>query len=110
MSKNLFYLGEIFQPESVLKIKDIIPKLHIKPLSFTTQETGPIGFQCSEINGDIYHLVRHIQVKSNPENDELIVSVFILKTHHTLNTPLVMLFILHMINHAIVAIIAIPYT
>ncbi|WP_409360931.1 hypothetical protein ACRPOS_006280 [Bartonella heixiaziensis] len=74
--KNLFYLGEAFQAESVSKIKDIIPELDIKPLSFTTQETGPIGFQCSKIDGDIYHLYDHIQVKSNPENDELIVSVF----------------------------------
>ncbi|WP_375685535.1 hypothetical protein [Bartonella sp. TT110JLCBS] len=74
--KNLFYLGEAFQAESVSKIKDIILELDIKPLSFTTQETGPIGFQCSKIDGDIYHLYDHIQVKSNPENDELIVSVF----------------------------------
>ncbi|WP_375666311.1 hypothetical protein [Bartonella sp. TT121SHDZB] len=73
---NLFYLREAFQAESVSKIKDIILELDIKPLSFTTQETGPIGFQCSKIDGDIYHLYDHIQVKSNPENDELIVSVF----------------------------------
>ncbi|WP_273718886.1 MULTISPECIES: hypothetical protein [Bartonella] len=59
-----------------MKIKDIIPDLRVKPLSFTTQETGPIGFQCSGLGGDIYHLYDHIQIKSNPENDELIVSVF----------------------------------
>ncbi len=68
--KNLFYLGEIFQPESLFKIKNIIPELCIKPLSFTTQETGPIGFQCSQIDGNIYHLYEHIQAKSNPTNNE----------------------------------------
>lgn len=30
--KNLFYLGEAFQAESLLKIKDIIPDLRVKPL------------------------------------------------------------------------------
>ncbi|WP_208438428.1 hypothetical protein [Bartonella vinsonii] len=59
-----------------MKANNIISELRIKPFAYTTQETGPIGFQCFHIYGDVYHLYDHIQVKSNPENDELIVSVF----------------------------------
>lgn len=33
--KNLFYLGEAFQAESLLKIKDIIPDLRVKPLKLS---------------------------------------------------------------------------
>ncbi|GAA5111608.1 hypothetical protein [Bartonella jaculi] len=42
--KNLFYLGEAFQPESVLKIKDIIPDLAIKPLKAYHPRNGPHRF------------------------------------------------------------------
>ncbi len=41
--KNLFYLGEVFQPESVLKIKDIIPDLGITPLALPLKKRVPQG-------------------------------------------------------------------
>ncbi len=55
--KNLFYLGESFQTESVLKIRDIIPDLGITLLSFTTQEIDPIGLPCSKLDENIYHFI-----------------------------------------------------
>lgn len=39
--KNLFYLGESFQTESVLKIREIIPDLGITPLALPHKQPVP---------------------------------------------------------------------
>lgn len=58
--RNIFYLGEHFS----LKDKEYVYKFNkcmvIKALAYTTQETGVIGFQCSNINDNRYHVCDHV--------------------------------------------------
>ncbi|MGM3175481.1 hypothetical protein [Dickeya lacustris] len=73
--RNIFYLGEMFSDSLVDKVHTFLPKACIKPLAYTSQETGPIGFQCSSLSGNEYHIYEHVELSRNPSNRELSVTV-----------------------------------
>jgi phenylacetate-CoA ligase len=73
--KNILYLGESFSLNSILRIRNILPGIHIKPLAYTSQETGVLGFQCENLEGNDYHVYEHVKIVENENNGELIASL-----------------------------------
>jgi len=73
--KNIFYLGEMFPDSLINKVKRLLPDVCIKPLAYTSQETGPIGFQCSHIDGNHYHIYKHVDLFRNIDSGELSVNI-----------------------------------
>ncbi|WP_338625859.1 hypothetical protein [Agarivorans sp. OAG1] len=73
--RNIFYLGEMFPDSLVEKIQKLLPDVCIKPLAYTAQETGPVGFQCSHLSGTHYHIYDHIDLVCSPVSGELSVTV-----------------------------------
>ncbi|MBJ9739916.1 hypothetical protein I5523_09700 [Acinetobacter oleivorans] len=83
--KNIFYLGEIFPDSLIAQAQELFPGICIKPLAYTSQETGPIGFQCSYLIGNHYHIYEHVEITRNPESGELIVNVNVPENNLLLN-------------------------
>ncbi|MEO3325599.1 hypothetical protein ABN097_24040 [Enterobacter cloacae] len=73
--RNIFYLGEMFSDSLIEKIKKSHPSVCIKPLAYTSQETGPVGFQCSHLNGTRYHIYDHVDLVCSPSSGEFSVTV-----------------------------------
>ncbi|MDC9580528.1 hypothetical protein PSI15_02895 [Xenorhabdus sp. PR6a] len=73
--RTIFYLGEMFPASLVDKVKQNLQKVIIKPLAYTSQETGPIGYQCAYLEGNHYHIYEHVKLRRNSNSGELSVSV-----------------------------------
>lgn len=73
--RTIFYLGEMFPTSLVDKVKKNIQEVTIKPLAYTSQETGPIGYQCAHLDGNHYHIYEHVKLRCNSESGELSVTV-----------------------------------
>lgn len=72
--RNIFYLGEELDDKLFSRAKELLPNVSVNPLVYTTQETGPIGFQCAELKNNNYHIMEHIKINVLPD-DELCVSI-----------------------------------
>ncbi|MBN6534037.1 hypothetical protein JZM40_20700 [Acinetobacter pittii] len=83
--KNIFYLGEMFPDSLIDQAQELFPDICIKPLAYTSQETGPIGFQCSYLIGNHYHIYEHVEINRNPESGELTVNINVPENNHLLN-------------------------
>ena len=86
--RNIFYLGEMFPDSLVEKIKKMLPDVCIKPLAYTSQETGPVGFQCSYLSGDRYHIYDHVDIVCAPGSGEFTVTVRYPGENHLLDHPM----------------------
>lgn len=73
--KNILYLGESFSLNSRLRIQSILPNINIKPLAYTSQETGVLGFQCENLEGNNYHVYKHVKIVKKEGDGELIASL-----------------------------------
>ncbi|ECG1392285.1 TPA_asm: long-chain fatty acid--CoA ligase [Salmonella enterica subsp. houtenae serovar 45:g,z51:-] len=73
--RNIFYLGEMFPDTLVAKAQRLLPGICIKPLAYTSQETGPIGFQCMHISGNHYHIYKHVNLVQKQPGDEFSVTI-----------------------------------
>lgn len=73
--RNIFYLGEMFPDSLVEKAQKLLPGVCIKPLAYTSQETGPIGFQCTHLSGTCYHIYEHVDLVCSPVSGEFSVTV-----------------------------------
>lgn len=83
--RNIFYLGEMFPESLIEKAQRLLPGVCIKPLAYTSQETGPVGFQCSYLVGNQYHIYEHVGLWRNPDSGELSVTVNYPRQSHLLN-------------------------
>ncbi|WP_415843301.1 AMP-binding protein [Xenorhabdus thuongxuanensis] len=57
--RTIFYLGEMFPASLIDKVRQNLQNITIKSLAYTSQETGPIGYQCSSLDGNNYHNFPH---------------------------------------------------
>lgn len=73
--RNIFYLGEMFPDSLVVKTQKLLPGVCIKPLAYTSQETGPIGFQCTHLSSTRYHIYEHVDLVCSPVSGEFSVTV-----------------------------------
>lgn len=73
--RTIFYLGEMFPASLIDKVQQNLQEVTIKPLAYTSQETGPIGYQCTHLDGNHYHIYEHVKLHRNSENGELSVTV-----------------------------------
>ncbi|WP_028672315.1 hypothetical protein [Saccharospirillum impatiens] len=70
--KTIFYFGEGF----VCEDKRFIPKgTTILPLTYTTQETGVLGYKCSSLAEQEYHVFRHVNAYQNSDSNSLVVDL-----------------------------------
>jgi len=83
--KTVFYFGEGFSEED----RKLIPShISIKPMAYTTQETGVLGFHCPYSDEETYHIFDHVQASVSGSTGGLIVDVAfpsgaVLKGHET---------------------------
>lgn len=73
--KNIFYLGEMFPDTLIAKAQRLLPGVCIKPLAYTSQETGPIGFQCMHLSGNHYHIYKHVDLVRKQLSGEFSVTI-----------------------------------
>ncbi|HFD9220200.1 TPA: hypothetical protein ACF632_001740 [Salmonella enterica] len=73
--RTIFYLGEMFPASLIDKVRENLQNITIKPLAYTSQETGPIGYQCSSLDGNSYHIYEHVKLHRNSDSRELSVTV-----------------------------------
>jgi len=73
--RTIFYLGEMFPASLIDKVRQNLQNITIKPLAYTSQETGPIGYQCSSLDGNNYHIYEHVKLHRNSDSGELSVTV-----------------------------------
>ncbi|EIF0778057.1 hypothetical protein LEX67_004538 [Salmonella enterica] len=83
--RNIFYLGEMFPDTLVDKAQALLPGVIIKPLAYTSQETGPVGFQCAHLSGSHYHIYDHIELVHSSHGGEFNVTVRYPEKKHLLN-------------------------
>lgn len=53
---NFLYLGEAIGDERREAITSAAPGLRVRSLSYSTNETGPIGYQCAHLDGNTHHV------------------------------------------------------
>ncbi|EDK0678755.1 hypothetical protein GFW62_23255 [Salmonella enterica] len=73
--RTIFYLGEMFPASLIDEVGQNLQNITIKPLAYTSQETGPIGYQCSFLDGNNYHIYEHVKLHRNSDSGELSVTV-----------------------------------
>ncbi|ETS30624.1 hypothetical protein BB987_01785 [Photorhabdus temperata] len=83
--RNIFFLGEEFNSSSLSRIKHLLPGVIVKPLAYTSQETGPLGYQCSYLHGNSYHIYEHVKLNNENDNNEIIASILYPDGDHLLN-------------------------
>ncbi|MGH3821826.1 MAG: phenylacetate--CoA ligase family protein [Pseudonocardiaceae bacterium] len=54
--RNFLYLGEPMGKERQRAVSSAMPDLTVQSLAYSTTETGPIGYQCSRLNGNTHHV------------------------------------------------------
>jgi len=74
--RTIFYLGEMFPASLIDKVRQNLQEITIKPLAYTSQETGPIGYQCAYLDGNNYHIYEHVKLHRNSDSGELSVKVY----------------------------------
>lgn len=86
--RNIFYLGEMFPDALITKAQRLLPGVCIKPLAYTSQETGPVGFQCMHLSGNHYHIYKHVNLVHNKLSGELSVTINYPRHGHLLDHPM----------------------
>ncbi|GAA3486425.1 hypothetical protein GCM10018987_05040 [Streptomyces cremeus] len=54
--RNFLYIGEILGESRERQLAEARPELRVRSLSYSTSETGPIGYQCAYQTGSTHHL------------------------------------------------------
>lgn len=54
--RNFLYIGEILGESRERQLAEARPDLRVRSLSYSTSETGPIGYQCAYLTGSTHHL------------------------------------------------------
>ncbi|MFE4174493.1 phenylacetate--CoA ligase family protein [Streptomyces sp. NPDC056909] len=59
---NFLYIGEILGESRERRLDEIRPDLTVRSFSYSTSETGPIGYQCAYQSGSTHHLHEDVLV------------------------------------------------
>lgn len=54
--RNFLYLGEALGEERHRAVTSAAPDLTVRSLSYSTNETGPVGYQCRRVGGSTHHV------------------------------------------------------
>ncbi|MCI3224490.1 phenylacetate--CoA ligase family protein [Streptomyces sp. NP-1717] len=59
---SLLYIGEILGESRERQLADARPDLRVRSFSYSTSETGPVGYQCTYQSGSTHHLHEDVLV------------------------------------------------
>lgn len=60
--RNLLYIGEAMGESRCRMLKQRLPQIEIRSLSYSTSELGPIGYQCRHLSGSTHHVHEDVLV------------------------------------------------